>query len=416
MFLVKTDVNGELVWNATFGGIYDDCANGIVQTSDGGYVLAGYTYISEDQQVAWVVKTDSFGVMQWNQTYPGLSANSVILGSDGSFVLAVDFPGAFGLIKLSLSGELLLNQMFPAVWLVAGAQSVVESKTGGYAVAGWIQSNETTVAGWLVKCDAGGNLLWDTIVDGVRLYSAVEMSSGDYAMCGDYASVVIVDSCGALVFTRPNDSLSDDLRPSVFTAAYSIIEASPLHFVMAGGQDSYGQYPRGYNALLITYNLVTDTTPPTIRLLSPVNGEPYPPDNVPLTFYADSSTVRLWYSIDDQGNYTITGNMTLPTLTEGTHKITVYGQDETHNTAASENATFITQTVIINVAANAPPQTLQPTQDATDAPTVDTIDIQTSIVVVAAVGLILAVLVVLGWYLRKDIPSSSTHAKTPLSP
>jgi hypothetical protein len=255
MFLVKTDLNGDMVWNSTFGGAYDDCAYSIVEASDGGYVLAGYTHTSEGQQAAWVVKTDSAGVMQWSQTYPGLSANSLIVGSDGTFVLAVDFPGAFGLMKLSPSGEVLLNQLFPAVWSVASAQSVVELREGGFLLAGWMENHETgTVAGWLVKY-ALGNQLWNTIVDGVRIYSAVEMSNGDYAMCGDYASVVIVDTFGTIQFNRPNDSLSDDLRPKVFTAAYSIIEASPLHFVMAGAQDSYGQMPRGYNALLMTYNL-----------------------------------------------------------------------------------------------------------------------------------------------------------------
>jgi hypothetical protein len=416
MFLVKTDLNGDIVWNSTFGGTYDDCANSIVEASDGGFVLVGYTHTSEGQQAAWVVKTDSSGLMQWNQTYPALSANSVIVGSDGTIVLAVDFLGAFGLMKLSPSGELLLNQLYTAVWSVASVQSVVELGEGGYVLAGWIENNETgAVAGWLVKSDALSNQLWNTIIDGVRIYSAVEMSNGDYAMCGDYASVVIVDPVGTIQFNKPNDSLSDDLRMRVFTAAYSIIEASPLHFVMAGAQDSYGQMPRGYSALLMTYNLVTDTTPPTIRLLSPINGETYPPDNVPLVFYADSSTVRLWCSIDDQGNYTIAGNMTLPTLTEGTHKITIYGQDEIYNTGASEPAIFLTQTIIINIATNISPHATQPTQ-ATQAPTdpaaPDTVGGDPNFIVylAAAVGVVAVALAVLGWRLRKDIPSSADLA------
>lgn len=420
MFLVKTNVNGDMMWNSTFGGTYNDCANSIMQTNDGGYVLAGYTSISEDQQATWVVKTDSSGTMEWNQIYPGLSANSVILGSDGTFVLAVDFPGSFGLMKLSPSGELLLNQTFPAVCPVACAESIVESKAGGYAIAGWIENEETdTVFGWLVKCDTYGNLFWDTIIDDVRLYSTVEMSNGNYAMCGDYASVVIVDSFGTVQFNRPNDNLSDKLRSSIFTAAYSIIEASPLHFVMAGAQNSSGQYSHGYNALLMTYNLVADTTAPTIQILSPINGETYPPDDVPLTFYADSSTVRLWYSIDDQGNDTLTGNMTLPTLTEGTHKITVYGQDETHNTAASEPAKFVTQTVIINITTNVAPQTTEPTatqatQEGTESATIGTESDQNFIILAAVVGLLISVLGILGWYLKKDIPSSTDkRAKSP---
>ncbi len=389
--------------------LLDDVANAIVQTSDGGYLLAGYTNTSEDQQATWVVKTDGYGAMQWSQTYPGISSNWAIMSMDGSVVLAVDCPGALGLVKLSPSGELLWNQTYPAVWSRASAQSVAESHEGGFVLVGWTENNDTsTKAGWLVRTDSSGNPLWNTIIDDVRIYSVIEMSNGDYAMCGDYASVVIVDRFGIIQFNRPDDGLSGDLRPKVFTAAYSIIEASPLHFVMAGGQHSYGQMASGYNALLMTYNLVTDTTPPTIRLLSPQNGETYTPDNVPLIFSADSSTVRLWCSIDDLGNYTITGNMTLPTLTEGTHKITVYGQDETYNTGVSEPATFLTQTIYFNVAADIPPPTTQPTQTPTEFGTPDTVTDQNWIVYLAvAVGVVVIALVGLGWYLRKDIPSSA---------
>jgi hypothetical protein len=410
MFLVKTGIDGEMVWNATFGGPLDDTANSVVQTSDGGYLLTGYTHVSEDQQASWVVKTDSFGVMQWSQSYPGSCANSVILGLDGSIVLAVDCPGGLGLVKLNPSGELLWNQTYPAVWSRASAQSVVESCEGGFVLVGWTENSDTgTKAGCLVRTDSSGNTLWNTIVDDVRIYSVIEMSNGDYAMCGDYASVVIVDKFGIIQYNRPDDGLSDDMRPKVFTAAYSIIEASPLHFVLAGGQHSYGQMASGYNALLMTYNLVTDTTPPTIKLLSPQNGETYLQDSVPLTFSADSSTVRLWYSIDDQGNNTITGNMTLPTLTEGTHKITVYGQDETYNTGASQQNTFLTQTIYITVAtSDVSPPTTQPTQTPTDLGTPDTVTDQTWIVyLVVAVGVVGIALVGLGWYLRKDIPSSA---------
>jgi hypothetical protein len=367
MFLVKTDVNGDMIWNASFGGPFDDVANSVVQTSDGGYLLTGFIHVSLDQQSTWVVKTDSSGVMQWNQTYSGASANSMILGMDGSVVLAVDCPGAFGLVKLNPSGELLWNQTYPAVWSTASARSVVKSRDGGYALVGFTEDNNTSVkAGWIVRTDSSGNPMWNTVVDGVRLYSVIEMSNGDFALCGDYASMVVVDKFGTMQYNRPNDGVSDDLRPNVFTATYSLIEARPLHFVMAGGQHSYGQMAQGYNALLITYNLITDTTPPTIKLLSPINGETYPPDDVPLTFYADNSTIRLWYSIEDQGNYTIDGNMTLPTLTEGTHKITIYGQDQDYNTAATEPTTFLTQTIYINIASDNSFSTTQPSQTNTD--------------------------------------------------
>ena len=43
VFLLKTDASGNLQWIKTFGGVYFDVAYSVQQTSDGGYIVAGYT-------------------------------------------------------------------------------------------------------------------------------------------------------------------------------------------------------------------------------------------------------------------------------------------------------------------------------------------------------------------------------------
>jgi hypothetical protein len=64
LWLVKTDVNGGAEWNMTCGGaMYEDYAQSLVQTSDGGYALAGYTYSFADLYDFWLVKTDINGVV-----------------------------------------------------------------------------------------------------------------------------------------------------------------------------------------------------------------------------------------------------------------------------------------------------------------------------------------------------------------
>ncbi len=90
-WLVKTDSNGEMQWNKTYGGVSEDIARSVVQTKDGGYALAGYTESTgAGTQDVWLVKTDSLGNMQWSQTFGETNtdvANSMILTKDGGFLL-----------------------------------------------------------------------------------------------------------------------------------------------------------------------------------------------------------------------------------------------------------------------------------------------------------------------------------------
>jgi predicted secreted protein len=86
-WLVKTDSNGNMQWNKTYGGTGDDEAAALVQTTDGGYALAGYTNsFGAGGYDFWLVKTDSNGNMQWNKTYGGSGndyASDLVRTSDG---------------------------------------------------------------------------------------------------------------------------------------------------------------------------------------------------------------------------------------------------------------------------------------------------------------------------------------------
>jgi len=92
IWLVKTDEKGEEEWNDTYGGAGDDVANSVQQTSDGGYLIAGSTssYGAGGKDL-WLVKTDASGEMEWSWVYGGYyddGANSVQQTSDGGYVVA----------------------------------------------------------------------------------------------------------------------------------------------------------------------------------------------------------------------------------------------------------------------------------------------------------------------------------------
>jgi hypothetical protein len=59
VWLIRTDGSGDTLWTSAFGGIYDDVGNSVQETSDGGYIMAGYTisYGAGSQDV-WLIRTE----------------------------------------------------------------------------------------------------------------------------------------------------------------------------------------------------------------------------------------------------------------------------------------------------------------------------------------------------------------------
>ena len=165
-WLAKIDPQGNIMWNQTYGtglttvnplgaaqGVPgDNEANSLVQTSDGGYALAGFTYpLGFGGSTAWIVKTDSLGNMNWNITYgaPGSSANSLINTSDDDLAFTGTTPIIIGygdsdayLVKVDLSGNVQWNQTFGSTPKEIanptgiGANSLIETSDGGFALAG----------------------------------------------------------------------------------------------------------------------------------------------------------------------------------------------------------------------------------------------------------------------------------------
>ncbi|MFC1474876.1 myxococcus cysteine-rich repeat containing protein [bacterium] len=158
-WILKLDSSGEKQWDKTFGWISHDDAYSIQQTTDGGYIVAGYT----DQQglahyQIWIIKLDSSGEKQWDKTFGGTSDNiaySIQQTTDGGYIVAGDTY--FWVMKLDSSGESQWDERF-GVTSYDEAYSIQQTTDGGYIVAG--RTNSYGAGGsdfWILKLDSEGN-------------------------------------------------------------------------------------------------------------------------------------------------------------------------------------------------------------------------------------------------------------------
>jgi hypothetical protein len=196
-WLVKTDGSGNAQWSKTYGGGYSDSAYGLVQTVDGGYALAGYTgSYGAGIWDFWLVKTGSSGNMQWNRTYGGVGfeeAYALVQTSDGGYALAglTESFGAgsqdFWLVKTDGSGNAQWNRTYGGTG-GDGARSLIQTGDGGYALAGvTIPLGSGYTDAYLVKTDSAGNMQWNKTYGGSvfdEAYALVQASDGRYALAG----------------------------------------------------------------------------------------------------------------------------------------------------------------------------------------------------------------------------------------
>jgi hypothetical protein len=170
-WLVKVDYSGQMVWNRTYGGTADDVAYSLIQTGTGGYVFAGYSAsFGMGGSDVWLVKTHSEGNVEWNHTYGGAGQEEsfcVVQANDGGY-LVVGSTNSFGagqndfwLVKTDANGKISWNQTYGGAGEEV-ARSVVEASDGGYTVTGCKRSlNVSAYDIWVVKTDPTGVMLWN---------------------------------------------------------------------------------------------------------------------------------------------------------------------------------------------------------------------------------------------------------------
>jgi len=270
VYVVKLDANGNLQWTKTIGGKKEDVGlMSLIQTSDGGYAIAGATNsFGAGNGNVYVVKLDANGNLQWTKTIGGPGDEigfSLIQTSDGGYAIAGS-TFSFGagdedvyVVKLDANGNLQWTKTIGGPKREWGS-SLTQTADGGYAIAG-----TTTSFGaggedvYVVKLDASGNLQWTKTIGGKKEdagISLIQTSDGGYAIAGYTKSfgaggedvyVVKLDASGNLQWTKTIGGENDD-------RGFSIIQTSDDGYAIAGSTTSFGARGRDVYVIKLDSN------------------------------------------------------------------------------------------------------------------------------------------------------------------
>jgi uncharacterized delta-60 repeat protein len=254
ILIIKLDSSGNIQWSRAIGGTDDDYANSIQQTSDGGYIVAGYTYsFGAGSYDFLIIKLNSSGNIQWSRAIGGTGydeALSIQQTSDGGYIVA-GYTNSFGagrfdalIIKLNSSGNI---QWSRAIGGTNGdyANSIQQTSDGGYIVAGGTNSFGTGGDILIIKLNSSGNIQWSRAIGGANNDDAVSIqqtSDGGYIVAGwtnsfgagGHDSLIIkLNSSGNIQWSRAIGGANND-------DAVSIQQTSDGGYIVAGSTNSFG--------------------------------------------------------------------------------------------------------------------------------------------------------------------------------
>lgn len=287
-WLLKVSKTGEIIWSKTYGGSNDESAARITKTSDGGYLLSGYT-TSNDGDVSgnegfqdyWILKVDASGNKIWDKNFGFAGSDQAFKAfqtSDGGYFITGFFDvsasggagndiytqsgndyqrsilhgvGEFWGIKLDASGNKQWRRYFGGT-NNDRSYDAHETADGGFLMTGTSESidfDKTDPKGsydyWAVRISASGDLIWTKAFGGSEIdnsYASTKTNVGNYIMVGDTrssdqdvtTSFGNADAWMVKFDDNGNKIWQKSIGGSQFDTTHSIVQQSDGNYLLSG--------------------------------------------------------------------------------------------------------------------------------------------------------------------------------------
>uniref|UniRef100_UPI0040497737 hypothetical protein n=1 Tax=Gelidibacter sp. TaxID=2018083 RepID=UPI0040497737 len=291
-WIVKLNSLGNIQWQKSIGGSATDIAYSISQTTDGGYIVCGMTGSNSGNVTGnhgmsdgWVVKLNSIGNIQWQKALGGTqqeSLHSIQQTSDGGYITAGFSQSSNGdvsnnngstdywIVKLNSSGNILWEKSIGGSGSDT-AYSISQTTDDGYIVTGSSNSNDGDVIGnhgfsdsWTIKLDSSGTVQWKKSFGGtgVDIGNSIQQTiDGGYVLAGVSTSndgdvsgnhgngdflIIKLDSTGNIQWQKSLGGTSSETARSIYQTedtGYLIGgEASSNNGDVSGGHGNNNDY------------------------------------------------------------------------------------------------------------------------------------------------------------------------------
>lgn len=233
VYLIKTDAQGNVEWEKSYGYDNNDFGLSVIETDDSGFLVSGMSYNGADMDV-YLIKTDNYGTELWSRTFGTTEldrGSDIIKAGDGNYLITGSLNGTC-LIKIDGSGNEIWSKTYDNY--ESEGRNLCRLSSGNLLITGWAGSANLK----LICTDSDGNQLWNKILAPGFGNAAIEMDNsilcvGDQMAINADALIYKTDFSGNIIWSLTTGGSGYDVPAD-------ILETYDGGFVIFGNSSSFG--------------------------------------------------------------------------------------------------------------------------------------------------------------------------------